>query len=146
MSGEKHKIKQTPDMRRGTELEPEARSAFEFITEIDVETISLIKSSNRVHCSPDGLTSDGGGLEIKCPIAATQCKYLSENRLPIEYVGQVQHSLMVSCLPHWWFFSYHPKIKPLILKVKPDHSYIKNLQNEVLSFIRDMDGMLKNLE
>lgn len=146
LSGEKHNITQTPAMSRGLEIEPEARSTFEFITGLEVEEVSLIKRAARIHCSPDGLTSDGGGLEIKCPMAPAQCKYVIENRLPLEYIGQIQYSLFVTGYPHWWFFSYHPKIKPLLLKITPDNEYIAVLESELIRFINELDVLVSKLK
>lgn len=146
LSGEKYQIRQTPEMARGLIFESDARSTFGFITELDVEEISLIKRTNHIHCSPDGLTSDGGGLEIKCPLAHTQCKYIIENRLPLEYVSQVQYSLFVTGYLHWWFFSYHPKIKPLLLKIKPDEKYIADLQVELIKFLRELDDLVEKIK
>lgn len=146
LSGEKYQIRQTPEMTRGLAFEQDARNAFELITGLDVEQVSLIKRTNHIHCSPDGLVSDGGGLEIKSPMATAQCKYIIENRLPLEYIGQIQHSLFVTGYSHWWFFSYHPKIKPLLLKVKPDQEYIKNLQSEILSFLKELDELVRKLQ
>ena len=146
LSGEKHQIRQTPEMARGLLLEPDARDTFEFITGLDVEQVSLIRRATHIHVSPDGLTSDGGGLEIKCPMASTQCRYIAENRPPLEYIGQIQYSIFVTGYPHWWFFSYHPKMKPLLLKIKPDDEYIKNLQSEILSFLRELDELVRKLQ
>ncbi|MCP3672079.1 MAG: YqaJ viral recombinase family protein, partial [Gammaproteobacteria bacterium] len=49
-------------MERGTEVEPEAREYYQFITDNEVEEVGLIyKDENRlVSCSPDCLTKDKG--------------------------------------------------------------------------------------
>lgn len=145
LSGEKHQIRQTPDMARGLILEPDARDAFEFITGLEVEQVSLIKRATHLHVSPDGLTSDSGILEIKAPLAGTHIKYLVENRLPLEYAGQVQYSLFITGFSHCYFFSYHPSIKPLLLKVYPDEAYIQNLQTELLKFLKELDDLVKKM-
>lgn len=145
LSGEKHQIRQTPDMSRGLLLESEARDAFEFISGLEVEQVSLIKRAKHLHVSPDGLTSDNGILEIKCPLASTHVKYLVENRAPIEYIGQIQYSLFITGRPHCYFFSYHPSIRPLLLKVYPDQKYIQNLQTELLKFIKELDTLVEKM-
>lgn len=99
------------DMRRGAEMEPEAVGAYE------AETGSLVLRAGFLRhnelpagCSPDGIVGDfEGGLELKCPKAATHWGYLQlGGLLPAEYMPQVTHSLFVTGLPWWDFVSYHP--------------------------------------
>ena len=111
ITGQKADTYQNHHMTRGIELETEARETFCFITDQDVSQCGLVypDHTDDYHCSPDGLLKDSG-LEIKCPSLSVATEYLHKNTLPTEYVIQVQGSMMVTGLTHWYFMSYFPKI------------------------------------
>jgi hypothetical protein len=94
LTGSKTEIKQTEWMERGSLMEDEARAWYEFQTGNAVMQVGLVykDETKMIACSPDGLISYGNGLEIKCPAAHTHVKYLLANKLPSEYVPQVQGS------------------------------------------------------
>jgi hypothetical protein len=97
----------TFDMERGTELEPEARAAYEADTGIMVESVGFVMHDELMAgCSPDGLTADGL-IEIKCPKAATHLDYL-RGELPREYWLQIVHGLWLTGRAWGDFVSYHP--------------------------------------
>ncbi|HLS34240.1 MAG TPA: YqaJ viral recombinase family protein, partial [Brevibacterium sp.] len=59
-------------MERGTELEAEARAAYEVEMGVDVEEVGLVLAPGGAFAgSPDGLVGEDGGLEIKCPALHT---------------------------------------------------------------------------
>ena len=133
-------------MERGNELEPMARSTFEFITDLKVDEVGMIKTDcGKIGCSPDGLIGEDGGLEIKCPKASTHIKYLIEGKLPLEYKTQVMGSLMVSERKYWYFMSYHPELDPFILKVERDEEFISKMKANIESFVEDMNKKLELL-
>ena len=140
------KISDRPAVKEGTRREAESRTKFCLITGLDVEEVGLIKGDiEGTHCSPDGLTSDGSGLELKNPMAHTQVKYIDEDRIPLEYVKQVQYSMWITGYEYWWFFSYHPKLKPLLLKVQRDEDYIKTIESETKKFIKELDELVEKM-
>ena len=145
VTGKKHSIPTTAAMSWGIETEPEARETFKFITGLEVTECAMIKNDMFLgcHASPDGLCSDGAGLEIKCPQPATHVKYLVENRLPPEYKAQVQFSMMIAEYEAWWFMSYYPGMRPLILKIDADPEYHENLQEKVDSFLKELAEISK---
>lgn len=109
---------------RGHELEPQAVSAYEFITGLTPEKMGFVTNDEKTYgCSPDAIIKDGDityGLEIKCPIGKTQIRYLRDNILPDAYKLQVQGQLFVTGFPFWDFMSYHPELKPFRIRVYPD--------------------------
>jgi len=119
------------DMMRGNEIEPEAREAYQEFTFNSVEQVSFIKCGDYGY-SPDGLVGDDGLIEIKCPNQITHTKYLFEDRLPVEYVQQVQGGLFVSSRKWCDFVSYHPNFKEdkklFIKRVYRDEEFIKKLE------------------
>ena len=136
-------------MQRGNDLEQEARDFFEFRMDMSVRQVALIYPDEKkmYHCSPDGLTEDGGGLELKCPKPKTHIKYLLENKFPAtEYNAQVQGSLLVSGLSHWYFCSYAPGLNPFIVRITPDEKYIQKLQTQIEKFCADLSNIIRKLK
>ena len=119
-------------IERGIELEPHALAWFEFETDIEVTESGFIKHPElEAGCSPDGLIGDNGGIEIKCPAPHTHIQYLKDGVLPAKYKAQVQGSMWVTGRDHWWFLSYQPDMKNLLIKVARDQEYIDLLSAEV---------------
>jgi len=125
-------------MKRGTELEPQARSAFGLFSNYNVEQVGFIKIKDRaVGCSPDGIIVTGEAtkdlLEIKCPLPKTHIKYLDGPEVvPTAYVAQCQFQLYVTGSEIVHFFSYNPSMKPFYLKVKRDEKFQKLLHEHLL--------------
>jgi hypothetical protein len=70
---------------------------------------------------------------MKCPELKTHAQYLAENRLPPEYRAQVHGCLIVTGRKWWDFLSYAPGLKPLLLRVEPDH-YTQRLREALEEF------------
>ena len=99
-------------MERGNQLEPLARSAYEFITGNDVIQVGgvYLDEHKEVMVSPDGLIPElKKGLELKCPKMSTHIRYLLEGGVPAEYIIQVQANLWVTGYDTWDFVSYCPE-------------------------------------
>jgi hypothetical protein len=136
-------------MERGIELESEARKVFciETMTEIEEVGFCYLNEDRTVGCSPDGLNIENNfGIEIKCPKLSTHVKYLIDNKLPTEYVQQVQGSMWVTGYNHWYFMSYCPNIKPLILKVKRDEEYIAKIADAVFTAVEEVKQIIEKIK
>ncbi len=107
----------SPDMERGTILEPEARAAYETETGRLVQSVGFVAHDTLMAgCSPDGLMADGL-IDLKCPKAATHLDYLREG-LPREYYLQIVHGVWLTGAAWGEFVSYHPNFpEPLRLKI-----------------------------
>src|SRR5437868_6368908 len=88
----------TPAMLHGTELEPQARAAYEALTGNVMQPLVIV--DGEYSASLDGIQLDGERvLEIKCPFKgrdSTLWKTVEAGRLPEHYQWQVQHQLMVT--------------------------------------------------
>jgi putative phage-type endonuclease len=131
-------------MIRGTELEPEARAYYELIGGPVVETGFCIHDDG-FGCSPDGLVGDTGLLEIKCPLAHTHVEYLRENALPGLYVPQVQGQLLVTGREWCDFLSYHPDMRPLLIRVERDQKFISILHDALREMVEQINECVANL-
>lgn len=116
------------DMDRGNEREGSARDLFGMIMEVEVKEVGFhLHDDYDIGCSPDGLFTLGSdsGVEIKSPRASTHIRYMRNKKLPVEYVQQVQLSMWLLEVDHYYFCSYHPDLKPLIVEVKRDDEFIE---------------------
>lgn len=149
ITGERDEIPFSYWMRRGVELEPEARETLEGVEGLDFEEVGIIyqDESRQVGCSPDGIDFENEvGCEIKCPSPAVHVEYLRAGVLPDKYIHQVQGCMMVTGFSSWYFMSYHPQIKPLIIKVSRDEEYIAALQLTLEASIHKKLELVKQLE
>ena len=129
LTGEREEIYQSHHMIRGTELEPEARDMYCLVKDVEVQEVGFcLHDTLKAGCSPDGLIGEDGGLEIKAPAPATHVEYLRGGVLPSRYKQQVMGCLWITQREWWDFVSYHPNMKPLIVRVERDEEYIAALE------------------
>lgn len=119
-------------VQRGNELEPQARAYYEFQTDCSVQQIGFVLRDDRqVGCSPDGLVTDVGLVEIKCPAPHTHVGYLLSGEAPAQYRPQVQGQMWITERNWCDFLSFHPLMPPVLVRVERDDKYIKTLSVEV---------------
>ena len=129
LTGEREEVFQSHHMLRGTELEPDARDLYSLMSDAEVTEVGFcLHDTLSAGCSPDGLIGDDGGLEIKCPAPSTHVEYLRGGVLPSKYKQQVMGCLWITGREWWDFVSYHPTMKPLIVRVERDEEYIAALE------------------
>ena len=141
----------SPAMQRGTELEPDARSCYEFLSGNDVIEVAIIEhpTIDMSGASPDGLIADDGLVEIKCPNTANHIDYLLANKCPTQYVNQVQWQM--SCTGARWtdFVSYDPRmpihLQLFVVRVNRDNEKIAVLEETVISFLAEVTEMVAKL-
>lgn len=133
---------------RGLELEGEAVAYYEFERSRDTtEAGFVLRDDRRVGCSPDRLVGEDGGLEIKCPSAATHVGYLLDSSsLVAEYRGQVQGSLYVTGRAWWDLLSYCPGLPSVLVRVEPDAAYAKAVDPALADFLARMDAAKAQVE
>lgn len=96
-------------MERGVELEP---SAFKKLTEIlgkrfiQTETCGFFPYEDYGGASPDGLTSDDGVIEIKCPKAKTFFNVVKYNYIDSKYYDQMQMEMLSANRSKAYYFNY----------------------------------------
>jgi len=148
ITGKKEESFSSAAMSRGTELEPKARQFFALMTGYIVEEVGLIYPNElrQWHVSPDSiLTGKEIGLEIKCPLLATHVEYLDKGKLPTKYKCQVQSSMLCTGFQSWFFMSYYPGVKPLIIEVERDDQLISLMESAIEEFIFDLNELVKKL-
>jgi len=124
-----------PAARRGRELERLARQAYEREVGIQMEPLCLVHDELKwMRASLDGLSFDGATvLEIKCPTNVRDQSAVKAGRVPPHHYAQLQHELEVSRAGelHYWSFDGS---KGSLVKVRPDHDYLKRLLNAEAAF------------
>ncbi|MCD8071172.1 MAG: YqaJ viral recombinase family protein [Akkermansiaceae bacterium] len=126
---------------RGEALEGDARDEFSRIMGFETVQVGFVRRNGLpVGCSPDAFVfnADAGewsGLEIKSPLAKNHIAYLVDGLLPDKYKAQVHGSLAVTGLKSWYFMSYCPGIRPLILRVERD-DYTSKLEEAMIALAR----------
>jgi len=115
-------------MARGTALEAEARKRYEAICNVRVDPACLQSNKHKwQRASVDGLGANGTVVvEIKCGESVHK-KTASSGQVPSYYIGQLQHILAVTDLPHIDFFCWLPNLREIHLRIKRDDRYIARL-------------------
>lgn len=139
-------------MRHGTEQEPQARSLYEFMRDVDVELVGFVPHPTiaMAGASPDGLVGSDGLIEIKAPSTMTHVKTLLAREIPEEYVKQIDWQM--ACTGRLWcdFVSYDPRLPThlalFIKRRERDADAIANLEEQALDFLSEIDATVNALE
>jgi putative phage-type endonuclease len=142
----------TEAMRRGTALEPEARAAYVFQRDVDVELVGLVRHPRiaGAHASPDGLVADSGLVEIKCPNTTAHLATLLAGTIPDRYVTQVMWQM--ACIGRAWcdLASYDDRLpEPLrlnVTRIERDDARIVELEEQVTEFLAEVEQTLARLQ
>ena len=138
-------------MRRGKELEPDARDLYEFQHKCDVEQVGFITDDlERYGASPDGIMGDSGMTEIKCLKTEHHVKVLLDfkrtKKCPSGHVQQTQGQLLVA-EREWDDLKFnHPDMPLLVIRQYRDEVLIKALQNQLAMVLDERDKILTTLQ
>jgi putative phage-type endonuclease len=123
-----------PDIERGNELEDQARDVYELETGEEVRKVGFVEIDKFVGFSPDGLVGKDGGVEIKCLNDVNHFKLILTNKIPSQYLWQIQMTLYLSKKNWWDFVAYNPNFKQniIIIRVEPDKKKFEKIENGIL--------------
>lgn len=152
LTGAKAESFSSAAMQWGTDHEDEARSAYSFQTNSDVEQVGFVDhpAVSLSGASPDGLVGTDGLLEIKCPNTATHIDTLLTGKVADKYVIQMQWQM--ACTGRRWcdFVSYDPRmpeeLRLFVRRVDRDDARIAELEAEVRTFIAEVDHTCDQLK
>ncbi len=138
-------------MQWGTDQEPEARVAYEFLSNAAVTEIGFVnhRSILMSGASPDGLVGSEGLVEIKCPNTATHIETLLGGSIPAKY--ETQMLWQMACTGRKWcdFVSYDPRLpehmQTFIKRLQREEARIAELENEVRSFLLEVEQTVRAL-
>ena len=135
-------------MEWGTEHESDARIRYEMVNDVSVLLAGFVELSDEIGTSPDGLVDDEGLLEIKCPNSTTHIETIMSNKVPSQYIPQIQGGMWVAERQWCDFVSFDPRVAAvpcLCLRVARDQKYIDNLENEVNVFVAELKGLTEKI-
>lgn len=138
-------------MKWGSEVEPEARAAYEFYRNQTVTEVGFVLHPNidQSGASPDGFVGGEGLVEIKCPNTATHMDTLLGQSVPAKYINQMQWQM--ACADRKWcdFVSYDPRmpehLRLFVRRVERDDKQIAKLEEEVVGFLFELAVKLAEL-
>ena len=138
-------------MQWGTEHEPEARAAYEFMGDCEVVEIGFVQHPTIAMsgASPDGLVGADGLVEIKCPNTATHLDTLLSQAIPGKY--QTQMLWQMACTGRAWcdFASYDPRMpehmRLFVTRLPRDDVRIAEMEREVSAFLTELEAKLASL-
>lgn len=138
-------------MKWGVDTEPQARAAYEFVTDLAVEKVDFIIHPRiaRSGASPDGMVAPDGLVEIKCPNTATHIDTLIDKEIPANYVLQMQWQM--ACTGRKWadFVSFDPRMPDnmqlFVKRIERDTKTIATLEVEVQEFLVEIDAKVQKL-
>lgn len=139
-------------MQWGTETEPQARDAYQFLTmDTVVETGFVIHPDiEDAGASPDGLIGERGLIEIKCPNTATHIETLKSEKIADKYVKQMQWQM--ACTGRAWcdFMSFDPRLpeelQVWIKRVERDDEMIAEIESAVRDFLAELQSDIDTLK
>ncbi|KAB8312970.1 exonuclease [Erwinia endophytica] len=134
----------------GKQHEDAARALFEFTSGVQVTEAPILfrDETLRTACSPDGLCSDGRGLELKCPFTSRdfmKFRLGGFDAIKSAYMAQVQYSMWITGKDAWYFANYDPRMKREGIHhivVERDEKYMSDFEEMVPEFIEKMDEAL----
>ena len=144
---------QNDAMRRGTEMEPLARGAYEALTGELVESIAFVTHPELsfVGVSPDGYIGADGLVEFKCP--ASPAKHLASLRNgehAREYRWQIQGQLWVTGRAWCDVVSFDPRfpdgLQLAITRVHRDESAITELEAACITAEAEVSALVAELQ
>jgi putative phage-type endonuclease len=138
-------------MAWGTEQEPEARRAYEFWRNAEVEETGFVPHPKIAMsgASPDGLVGSDGLVEIKSPNTATHLETLLGSPIDRKYLLQMQWQM--ACTGRAWcdFVSFDPRLpevyKMYIYRVTADAALQSEIEAEVRKFLDELDAKVSEL-
>ena len=134
-------------MQWGTDVEPQARAAYEFMRDMTVEEVGFVAhpSIPMSGASPDGLVGDDGLVEIKCPNTATHIETLLSGKVEQKYLFQMRWQM--ACTGRRWcdFVSFDPRL-PVEMQLwvkrveRPEDDEMEDFEKQVRDFLAEVDA------
>lgn len=143
---------QTFEMRRGTELEPLARIAYEARTGNLAEESGIALTEDRIFgYSTDGFVDDDGLIEIKCPNSARKIIEIWESCDLSEYEHQIQGGMWITGREWCDFVMYAPQLEPIgkhlfVKRIERDDNFIEKMETQLWDFAKRVQGHVDNLK
>lgn len=137
---------ETWSMRRGKELEPEARALHALHLGRDVIETGFVRTTDgKFGASADGLIGDDEGAEYKCLVDPARLRPIILDDEIDEFMPQIQGCLWLTGRTRWHFALYCPALAAaerelIVHPVERDEDYIAQMESELIAFDRIVEG------
>jgi putative phage-type endonuclease len=151
LTGQREEFFTSAAMQHGTDTEPLGRAAYESFKDVLVDEVGFVPHPKilMAGASPDGLVSDDGLLEIKCPNTATHIETLLTQTVPGKYNTQMQFQM--ACTDREWcdFVSFDNRLPAelqlFVKRVPRDNVFIRLIEGEIIQFLAELDDKINKL-
>lgn len=142
----------TDAMKRGAEVEAQARSMYGLLYNCDVEQVGWVDHPTIPWsgASPDGRVGSAGLVEFKCPEPKKHLFSLMGGSIDSEYTMQMQWQL--ACEGRDWvdFGTFDPRwpaeMQMLVTRVYRDDLMIAELEKEARIFLAEVEDTVRRLK
>ena len=118
-------------MERGNELKAEGLEVYSDLAFHTIERVGFIERDEWTGCSPDALIGEEGMVQVKCPAFNTMINYLLKQQIPAIYYWQMQGELLIAGRKWSDFMAYHPKLKPVVVRMFADTTAQARLEEQI---------------
>jgi putative phage-type endonuclease len=139
---------QSEAMKRGCELEDEARAIYEIQNNVNVSVPAFISEGDYIGCSPDGLVGEDGMIEIKCLTDKVYLEYLISRKIDVKYFDQMQMQMLVAKRNWCDYVVYNPNFKEdmIVQRVTLDIDTQNKIKQGCISGENKIKMILENLK
>jgi putative phage-type endonuclease len=138
-------------MEWGTQTEPQARVAYEIKSGNFVDQVAFVDHPTIAGfgCSPDGLVSDRGLVEIKCMQPKGHWEVIKTKEIPKNY--WIQQQAQLSCTNREWndYVGFNPifpdKSQLFIKRTYRDEVFITEMELEIKKFLEEVEEETKRI-
>lgn len=132
-------------MRRGSELEPRAREAYEIETGQAVYQSGIVLTDDRrFGYSTDGFVGLDGCVEIKCPLSPLVVIRMWQTGDLSDYIHQIQMGLWLTGRRWCDFIMFDPRLESVgkslyVKRIARDEAFIEKLEADLLAAMKRVD-------
>lgn len=144
VSGQPADDYRNPDMDRGNVMEPEIRSQFAFLYDVEPKRVGFVRRRFGkwwIGASPDSLVGDDEIVEYKSMRPDLMLELMERNRPPGEHVAQCQGTMMVTGRMRASLLIGYSGMRPLRFKIARDSSFQARLLVGLATFLEEADAM-----
>ncbi|WP_051044615.1 lambda exonuclease family protein [Methylobacterium sp. B1] len=127
----------TAAMIEGSEREPQACDAYEFLYGVDTVKVGFVDHPTiaMAGASPDRLVGGDGLVEFKCPTLRTHLETLLAGEIPEDHRPQMRWQM--ACTGRVWcdFATWHPSVPPAL------RLWVKRLHRDEAQIARDEEAV-----
>lgn len=138
-------------MKRGHELEPEARRLHQERYGVQVQQVGFVTTEDGIFgVSADGFINEDGGSEYKCFLDPGKLRTILFDNDIETVMDQCQGGMWLTGRRYWHFGLYCPALavagKDLTMFcIERDEAYIEAMENDLVKFSRFVDGYEQRL-